>query len=100
MFRHILVPVDFSSASDLAIEQAAALGGEIDLLHVWEVPPLTGPHEIYIGATVSAATLDARQKQSRAALEELAHRAREKGATIRKLTSLPGDSSRGHRLRS
>ncbi len=42
----ILVPVDFSTASRAAMEQAAeiarAQGASIDVVHVWDVPSYTG----------------------------------------------------------
>ena len=43
-FRRILVPVDFSETSRLAVQTAmelgARFGASIDLVHVWEPPPL------------------------------------------------------------
>jgi universal stress protein A len=45
--RRILVPVDFSSGADLAIETALALAGklgaEVHVLHVWQPPPYMVP---------------------------------------------------------
>ena len=45
--RRILVPLDFSSGSDVAIETALALaaqlGGEVHALHVWQPPPYMVP---------------------------------------------------------
>lgn len=42
IFKHILVPTDFSPSSsaaiDVAISLAAAFHAELTLLHVWEVP--------------------------------------------------------------
>lgn len=45
--RRILVPVDFSECSRVALEDAAALaervGASIDVLHVWDTPRYVGP---------------------------------------------------------
>lgn len=45
--RRILVPIDFSSGADAAIETAmalaAALGAEVHALHVWQPPPYVVP---------------------------------------------------------
>jgi nucleotide-binding universal stress UspA family protein len=44
-YRRILVPTDFSPRAELALEIALELvesGGEIDLLHAWNLPALTG----------------------------------------------------------
>ena len=47
MFNHILVPTDFSGASDAALEfareLAARFGSTLHLLHVVEAPFVTGP---------------------------------------------------------
>ena len=47
VFKKILVPVDFSEASRLALEQALQLGkvcaAQVDLLHVWEPPNYLSP---------------------------------------------------------
>lgn len=40
-YKRILVPVDFSESSDLAVERATQLvepGGSIELLHCWQLP--------------------------------------------------------------
>lgn len=45
--RRILVPIDFSSGADAAIETALALahklGAEVHALHVWQPPPYMVP---------------------------------------------------------
>jgi universal stress protein A len=45
--KRILVPVDFSDASRQALvyagELAACFGAELELLHVWDVPPYIPP---------------------------------------------------------
>ena len=96
MLKHILVPVDFSSASDAAVRLAAELahgcGAEIDLLHVWDLPAPIAPHEIYVGPTFSKAALDAIQQQSQTQLERVASDARAKGAAVRQVTSLPASA--------
>lgn len=46
MYKHILVPTDFSATSDAALEHARALasafGSELSLVHVFEDPLLSG----------------------------------------------------------
>lgn len=45
--RKILVAIDFSESSELALDQAAkiatSMGGEVDLIHVWDVPAFLAP---------------------------------------------------------
>jgi nucleotide-binding universal stress UspA family protein len=45
--RALLVPIDFSDCSRVALEHAEALaekfGASLDLLHVWEIPPYIPP---------------------------------------------------------
>ena len=47
LIRRILVPIDFSSGADAAIETALALaasvGAEVHALHVWQPPPYMVP---------------------------------------------------------
>ncbi len=51
--KRILVPVDFSPASEKAIVHAAelakAFGAEIDVLHVWEAPKFLPPELVIAG---------------------------------------------------
>lgn len=92
--KRILVPIDFSPASELALEDAAdlarGLGAEIDLLHVWELPALVGPQEVYIGAAMPAATINAIEAQSEKAVEQVAIEARAKNMPVLKARALPG----------
>ena len=47
MFRHILLPTDFSASSDVALDYARGVatrfGATLHLLHVIEAPIITGP---------------------------------------------------------
>jgi nucleotide-binding universal stress UspA family protein len=57
----ILSPVDFSKGSDRAVEQAAilakALGANVELLHVYQLPALALPDGVMVGTTDFAAKL-------------------------------------------
>jgi nucleotide-binding universal stress UspA family protein len=59
MFTHILVPTDFSEASDAALEYARAVaarfGSTLHLLHVVEAPFVTGPMGTEVFITESPA---------------------------------------------
>lgn len=48
--RHILVPVDFSEASEVAVRRAASLARALDadltILHVWEPAPAVTPAQL------------------------------------------------------
>ena len=85
--RHLLVPTDFSKRSAAALRYArglaAALGAEIDLLHV-VTPPLLAPR-----------TLDAHLGRARAPLDENAVADAE-----RQLRALVAQSAEGVRVRT
>jgi universal stress protein A len=71
----ILVPTDFSAASDAALTSARSLarqcGASINLLHVLEDPFATGA---FLGDGVVTMPLDLRESLERAAREQLASR--------------------------
>lgn len=49
--RRILVPVDFSACSDLALDWARSVSGaetEITVLHVWEAPAYSGMESLMV----------------------------------------------------
>ncbi len=69
MFRHLLVPVDFSDTSrkalDAAVDLAAGLSGRITLLHVGPVPDLYPPDFAPGGASqVPALLIDMYQRMA------------------------------------
>ncbi|MET0387398.1 MAG: universal stress protein [Polyangiales bacterium] len=92
--KQLLVPVDFSSASWLAIEAAGTVaqrtGAEIDLIHVWELPSLTGPQEVYIGAAFPPALLETLRDNAARGVEQTALEARARGFAIRRAKAMPG----------
>jgi nucleotide-binding universal stress UspA family protein len=81
--RKILVPVDFSTASDHAAHYAVALarqlGAAIELIHVWEIPVYTFiDGAVMVGPeTITRVTGDLQTK-----LDQLAARHRDHDVTI------------------
>jgi nucleotide-binding universal stress UspA family protein len=62
LFRKILVPIDLSAVSRLALEQALQLGkvcaAPVDLLHVWEPPHYFAPDVMLTVPGWSAVTVE------------------------------------------
>ena len=79
----ILVPTDFSAASDAALTYARSLarqfGASINLVHVLEDPFASGA---FVGDGVVAMPLDLRESLERAAREQLAQRHDEHAKTL------------------
>jgi nucleotide-binding universal stress UspA family protein len=75
LIRRILVPTDFSAASDAALNYARSLasdfGASINLVHVFEDPFASGA---FLGDGIIAMPLDVRQSMETAAREQLAAR--------------------------
>jgi universal stress protein A len=84
--RKILVAVDFSDSSetalDLAAKLASSMGGDVDLLHAWDVPVFLGP-DAMIGYSATAQPL-ARHiaQQARQQMDACIQRAKERGISI------------------
>lgn len=74
MLRSILVPVDFSASSKLALEYALelarALGGAIHVIHAWEVPAYLRPDLTVWAGEVSATLADQVRLGAEAAMRE------------------------------
>jgi nucleotide-binding universal stress UspA family protein len=97
-FKRILVPVDFSPCSSVALDRAAdlasSLNATIDLLHVWQTPPIVAP-EAMVGMTGDHQSLaQIAKQQAESAMAEFADRARESGKRIGKVRVEPGDPAR------
>jgi universal stress protein A len=81
--KRILVAVDFSECSRVALKRAAELAGSfgatIDLLHVWTVPTFMPPDSLvgYSNATQTFAELV--KKEAEKGLEEFAQQAKAEG---------------------
>jgi len=92
--KQILVPVDFSTPSELALDEAATLAAQfqaqIDLLHVWELPALVGPQDVYIGAALPPTIVESVKRNAEQTIEEFAARARARGVPVRDARALPG----------
>lgn len=92
--QKILVPVDFSGPSELALDEAATLAkpfqAQIDLLHVWELPALVGPQDVYIGAALPPTVVEAVKSNAEQTIAEFASRARARGIPIRAAQAMPG----------
>ena len=88
--HRILVGVDFSEASqqalDWAIELAARLGATVELLHVYQIPSFAFPESI---VPAPPETLEAMVDEGRRRLEEWAGRVRRAGVAAT-LEILPG----------
>ncbi|MET0386415.1 MAG: universal stress protein [Polyangiales bacterium] len=94
--RHILVPVDFSHCSSRAVELAAELaarfGAQIDLLHVWHLPPLVSPGEVAEGAGLSMKMLDSLSDHAYTQLARFAADVRAKGIALHQTRAIAGAS--------
>jgi nucleotide-binding universal stress UspA family protein len=93
----ILVPVDFSECSGLAVRLAGriarAFRAEIDLLHVTEVPAFVPDENAGNGALASRELVELAEKQGRARLEALVADCARQGLTIRRATTERGRPS-------
>ena len=82
----ILVPTDFSTCSDVAMNAAADLasdlGAGIELMHVVQIPYLTGWEDGSGSGTAAAAVIDAWRKDTAKQLEDRAARLRERGLSV------------------
>ena len=85
--RKILVPTDFSSCAERALEHAAwfarRIGASIEILHVWHPSPWVGPELTLMPSDSDAATpADLSRDAARAAMERLAVSAALDGVTV------------------
>jgi universal stress protein A len=98
MFKRVLVAIDFSDDSKLALEKAAylatRLGAELDVLHVWEAPVFVPPESIMIEAALGGQTLvDLVEKRSSRELDAFVADARARGISIVRVLSERGQPS-------
>jgi len=96
--RKILVPVDFSECSRVAVQHAALLaksfGATIDLLFVWEAPAFVAP-EAMVGAAGTTQTLaQLASTQAETAMREFADSIRTEGTAIARTLVQQGDPAR------
>jgi nucleotide-binding universal stress UspA family protein len=84
----ILVPVDFSECSGLAVRLAgrfaAAFRAEIDLLHVVELPTIVSDENAGNGVIATQQLLELAEKQARARLDQLVADSAREGLKIRR----------------
>jgi nucleotide-binding universal stress UspA family protein len=96
--KQILVPVDFSPSSYIALQDAASLaknyGAQLDVVHVWELPMLVSPEEVAGGSGLPPVVIDAVSSRAHDTLERFVANARAKGIAIRNAQALPGEPYR------
>jgi universal stress protein A len=97
-FQRILVPVDFSPCSREALTRAAALadrlGASIDLLHVWQPPPVVNPETLIGTGPDGPGMVQFARDQAEAAMAEFVKQARGSGIRIEHTSVEPGDPAR------
>jgi universal stress protein A len=97
-FKRILVPVDFSPCSRLALERAAdlakSLDATIDLLHVWQPPPVVAPEAMIGASTENPGLVQMAKQQAETAMEHFLKAARDSGTKIEAARVEPGDPAR------
>ena len=97
-FKRILVPIDFSPCSRLALERAAilanSLNATIDLLHVWQPPPVVAPEAMIGTSSDNPGLVQIAKQQAETAMTEFVKRARDTGAQIEAARVEPGDPAR------
>jgi nucleotide-binding universal stress UspA family protein len=84
--KRILVPVDFSDASQKALEHAAelarAFGATIDVLHVWEAPRYLPPELVIAGPSPQQTLAELSRTRAEAELRDLVSRSSEISSLI------------------
>jgi universal stress protein A len=97
-FKRILVPVDFSPCSRLALEHASVLANSlnatIDLLHVWQPPPVVAPEAMIGTSSNNPGLVQIAKQQAEAAMGDFVKRARDAGTRIEGARVEPGDPAR------
>ena len=96
--KRILVAVDFSECSWLALaradELAKALGAKLHLLHVWQAPAFVSP-EAMVGVTPREQTLaQLVHREAEKLLESFVQRARDAGIGVESARVADGDPAR------
>jgi nucleotide-binding universal stress UspA family protein len=96
--KRILVPVDFSGCSRLALsratELAKAFGATIDVLHVWEAPAFVAP-EAMVGVSGGTQTLaDLARDHADTAMQEFVASAKTEGVPVGETFIKQGDPAK------
>lgn len=91
----LLVPIDFSECSRPALDTAAhlanALGAELHVLHVWQLPEFGSPSRTALGNPTAWQSLANRvEAHVREQLDAFVGEARSRGVSIAKASTLPG----------
>jgi nucleotide-binding universal stress UspA family protein len=96
-YGKILVPTDFSAHSRLAIEHAHVLaerfGSRIELIHVWELPPIVPEVMVTLGGGRPTAVRDYLREQAQRDMEALLTDLRRTGMIVHGRTE-QGDPAR------
>jgi nucleotide-binding universal stress UspA family protein len=92
--KQILVPVDFSSASKVALKQAAELaqqiGAVVDILHVWDVPAVAHDDDAMELQGLPSTVADAVCHYAKNTLAAFKTKAQESGLAVRSARAVPG----------
>jgi nucleotide-binding universal stress UspA family protein len=84
--RRILVPVDFSEPSRIALEYAAELargfGAKLDVLHVWEAPTFIAPGSFVAMGNSGMELVEMVRTSADSALDDFVSSARRRGLEI------------------
>lgn len=96
--RKILVPIDFSGCSRLALGRAAELAAkfdaQLDVLHVWEAPAFVAP-EAMVGVAGTSQTLSQlAHEHAESNMRDFVASAREDGMAIHETLIEQGDPAR------
>ncbi|HTQ05629.1 MAG TPA: universal stress protein [Polyangiaceae bacterium] len=92
--RKILVPVDFSESSRVALEHAlgwaAPFAAKVDVLHVWQAPAFIPTANLPDAVSADTTLVELVKKNAEAALERFVAEVRERGLGVREALSEPG----------
>lgn len=97
-FKKILVAIDFSESSKMALDRASSLAtqleAELDVLNVWEAPAFVPPESVMIEAALGGQTLvDLVEKRSGHDLDAFVAGVRERGVAVGRALSERGAPS-------
>jgi universal stress protein A len=92
--RKILVPVDFSESSRVALEHAAAwatpFGAKVDVLHVWQAPAFVPLPSLPEASPADATLVELVKRTAEQALDRFVADANQRGLRVREALSEPG----------